>query len=263
MTAGIQGYSTAVPATPRSAGASQANQLSPNSHRGLASLSYGGNTLVFRTNPNSVWWSYTLLTNVEQTYGGRVVQILGTRIDDLVIKVDCGRGRWPYYQQVVEFMKDFMIAQRNGKPGNFTYTTRNWQMNVFAQSVPFADGFTSTVREIALTFKVQEDVSGTMSTLSIANELATLARDVGTAATTYRKSLPGDGAAHQSPTWMSPTDVPANITNMVSSIPGLDNIISGGAGVISPTGLGSLLNSSGLGGLGTALNTIPAIGGFI
>lgn len=153
--------------------------------RGIASLSWTdrntgqSHVFRFRTNPNEITWSYVLNTKVENTYGGRVVQILSTKIDDLVVKVDCGKGGWNYAVEVATYMRNLLVNQRNGDPATFEYTTRGWKMNVFAVSVPFADQVTATTREIELQFKVQEDVSGVTISHSLSLELARLQDGVG------------------------------------------------------------------------------------
>ena len=165
-------------------------QTAPNSYasgefnsplRGICSLSFLGRTWRFRTNPNSIQWSYTLNTHVEQTYGGRVVQLLSTKIDDLVVKVECGNGGWSYNIGLVLFLRDLMVNQRDplGAPAIFEYTTRNWKFNVYALSIPFQDQVTATVRELELHFKVQEDVTGVVSGAILAATLATLQEGVG------------------------------------------------------------------------------------
>lgn len=152
-----------------------------NTHRGIASLTFNGRTLRFRTNPNEIWWSYTLNTHVEQTYGGRVVQILGAKIDDLVIKIECGNGGWEYLTQVVDFLRTMMMEQRKdgGKTGTFSYTTRRWRMKVFALSVPFQDAVTATTRELEIRFKVAEDLTGEISRLALSKELSNLQDGIG------------------------------------------------------------------------------------
>lgn len=140
--------------------------------RGICSLSHptAGN-FQFRTNPNEITWSYRLNTKVENTYGGRVVQVLSTNIDDLVVKVDCGRGGWPYLMKVCQYFRDLLVEQRKGEPASFRYTTRGWHMNVYAVSIPFQDQVDATVRELTLNFKVQEDVSGVVSGQTLSAEL--------------------------------------------------------------------------------------------
>jgi hypothetical protein len=151
--------------------------------RGLCSLSYAGQSFVFRTNPNSIWWTYELITKTEDTYGGRVVQILGTKLGDLTVRVECGSqynsiggqiGGWPYEMQVVSYLINLMKAQRAGPTATFEYTTRGYKMNVYSMSVPFQDDWQATTREIELQFKIQEDISGVVSGASLDAELAAL-----------------------------------------------------------------------------------------
>lgn len=149
--------------------------------RGVCTLyAPGVGTLQFRTNPNSISWDYELITNVQQTYGGRVIQILGARIDNLEVKVDCGQGGQPYAAYVAQFMRDMMMTQRNGIAGQFLYTTRNWNLQVYALNVPFHDSVEETVRELTLQFKVQQDVSKVaIADQSIANLLTLLQQGLG------------------------------------------------------------------------------------
>lgn len=191
-----------------------------NPHRGIASLSFNGKTLRFRTNPNEIWWSYTLNTHVEQTYGGRVVQILGTRMDDLVVKIDCGNGGWPYLNKVVNFLREMMLEQRKdgGKTGVFSYTTRRWRLKVFALSVPFQDSVTATTRELEIRFKIAEDLTGEMSRIALQSELAALQDGIGfrknefnTPALIYRggQDVPELG------------QIPQQLNNFLPNVPGV------------------------------------------
>lgn len=141
---------------------------------GLCTLSFQDQVFRFRTNPNEIWWSYDLLSNTEETYGGKVIQILGTKLGDLSVTVDCGEGRWDYLMQVVLMLRNLMSDQRNGNPATFEYTTRNWRLNVYAMSIPFEDQLDATVRTLPLNFKIQEDVSGVMSQVSMDAALAQL-----------------------------------------------------------------------------------------
>lgn len=176
--------------------APQEGGFANNTQRGVASLTFNGRVLRFRTNPNEIWWSYTLNTHVEETYGGRVVQILGARIEDLVIKIDCGNGGWAYLNQVVNFLRTMMIEQRKdgGKTAVFNYTTRRWRMKVYGLSVPFQDQVTATTRELEIRFKVVEDLTGQMTQLALDNELARLKEDIGFKKTQFNDpKLSGSG----------------------------------------------------------------------
>lgn len=184
-----------------------------NPRRGVASLYFKGKTLRFRTNPNEIWWSYTLNTSVEQTYGGRVVQILSTRMEDLVIKIDCGWGGWSYLNQVVDFLREMMIEQRKdgGTTGIFSYTTRRWRMKVYALSVPFQDEVTATTRELEIRFKVAEDLTGEISRLSLGSELARLKDGIGFVKGPFNTP----GASNS----LSLGNLPAGVTLNTSGIP--------------------------------------------
>lgn len=141
-------------------------------NRGLCSLNFAGKIFRFRTNPNAIYWDYQLKTAVEETYGGRVIQILGTRLGDLQVKVECGYGGWPYLMSVVNYMRDLMSDQRGDKSATFEYTTRNWKFKVYGLSIPFQDEVGATTRELTLQFKIQEDVSGVASATALSAELA-------------------------------------------------------------------------------------------
>lgn len=144
----------------------------------LATLSFAGQVFRFRTNPNEVWWSYELLKNVEYTYGGKVVQILGVRLGDLRIKLECGHGGWDYLVQVAMFLRQLLQDQRGGNTATFSYPLRGWELKVYSMSVPYADQLTATTREIELSFKIQEDVNGTLSQATMTADIARLAEGI-------------------------------------------------------------------------------------
>ena len=150
-------------------------QLGPD-ERGIASLSHPdvSTTFRFRSNPKQFNWSYTLNKRIDQTYGGRVVQLLSTRIDDFSFTVYCGTERWAYMNQAANFMRDVMVKQRNGVPATFEYTTRGWKFNAFIVSVPFADAVEEVLREFEVSMKVQEDLSGLISRNTLSAELRRL-----------------------------------------------------------------------------------------
>lgn len=152
--------------------------LAGRSNGAVATLSFAGKVFRFRTNPNEVWWSYELLKNVEYTYGGQVIQLLGVRLGDLRVKIECGWGGWDYLVQVAMFLRQILEDQRGGNTATFTYPSRGWQLNVYGMSIPFADQLTATTREIELVFKIQEDVNGTLSQVTLNADIARLAEGV-------------------------------------------------------------------------------------
>lgn len=164
--------------------------------RGICTLSAPGQApLQFRTNPNEITWDYSLITHIEQTYGGRVVQILGVKMDNLVVKVDCGQGGWPYAMYIVQYMRDLMVNQRSGNAATFTYTTRNWRLKVFAENVPFHDSVGETVRELTLNFRIQEDISSVMTSASLSDALSALQDGIGWAVSMFNSYSSGTGSS--------------------------------------------------------------------
>lgn len=220
--------------------------ISRQSYRGIASLTHGSKYIVFRTNPNSVMWSYKLNTMVENTYGGRVIQVLSTSMEDLRVVIECGMGGWEYAMKVAEFMRNMLVDQRqNGEPGTFNYTTRGWNLKVYAVNVPFQDAVTETTREIQLDFKIQEDVSGVLTSQTISAELNRLKMGIGFKHSQFNTGAGAAGTTDQPPIIYEPTPgivqtlTPAEIpavdpfaaavgnqfsANPLANIPGLSNI---------------------------------------
>lgn len=183
-------------------------------NRGICSLNFQNRIFRFRTNPNEIWWSYELLKAVDDTYGGRVIQLLGTKLGDLKVQVEIGAGGWPYLMQVVLYLRDLLSDQRKGNTATFEYTTRNWKLNVYAMSIPFEDRMEATVRPIELNFKIQEDLTGVVSQVSLNAELSRLQ----------------DGV-------YGPLQTPHNQYNDYNSIQSqVGQILSGNADPVSPGG---------------------------
>lgn len=147
----------------------------------VASITHQGKTLRFRTNPNSITWEYNLRTSIEDTYGGQVVQILSANIDSLRITADAGRGGWAYVEQVALFFRDMLFDQREGlgEPGVFRYPTRGWELKVYALNFPFKDSVSDVLKEFTMNFRVQEDVTGIVSSSLIESEMSKLSKGVG------------------------------------------------------------------------------------
>lgn len=213
--------------------------------KGIASLYHPQvGPLRFRSNPKEFNWTYTLNKRVDQTYGGRVIQLLGTRIDDFTFTADCGSGRWGYMNKVAKYMRDVMIAQRGGVPATFEYTTRGWKFNAYIVSVPFADAVEEVLREFEVTLKVQEDVSGLMSRNTLSAELARLKDGVA-----FRRSRYND------PLYNNQAGQVSDSESFQLGAQQVANAIEGAAASLNlsflpqnPTGITSLINSFTTGG---------------
>lgn len=163
---------------------------STSGERGIARMSHPDvGSLRFRTAPTEFSWDYTLNKRIENTYGGRVVQLLGAKIDEFQFKADSGGGRWEYSNKVAKFMRDAMIAQRNGRPVTFEYTTRGWKMNLYVVNVPFQDAVEEVRREFTIQCKIQEDISGVMSKNTLSTELRRLQAGVNFRRSKYNDPL--------------------------------------------------------------------------
>lgn len=201
--------------------------------RGITSLHHPEvGTLRFRSNPKEFNWSYTLNKRIDQTYGGRVIQLLGTRIDDFSFKADSGAlggrpitGGWPYLEKVSKFMRDIMIAQRGGVPATFEYTTRGWKFNAFVVSMPFADAVEEVLREFEISLKVQEDVTGLMSKSTLNAELRRLQQDMGFRRGKYNDPL------YDNNTGLVP-DAESDPTGIISMA---KNVVNLGAELLNPS----------------------------
>lgn len=223
-------------------------------NRGLATISYGDRVFRFRTNPNEIWWSYELITHVDQTYGGRVVQLLGTRLGDLTVKVEAGRGGWDYLVKTAMYLRDVLSDQRGDQTATFEYTTRNWKLNVYAMNIPFEDQVSATVREMSLQFKIQEDVTGVISQATLDTALAQLQDGVYLPNQNVHNEYNDAGAlgrpldqAQAGPaSYTSPTGLPNQVdSKLQGDNPGGLNPIGGIPFLPSIPGLGSLLGGVG------------------
>lgn len=189
--AGTSGTSTTIGHAPAALASAPGSIASANSSRGICSLTTNsGNSFRFRTNPNAIRWKYMLNTHIDDTYGGRVIQILSARIDTLSVVVETGWGGWDYMVKAAYFLRDFMNEQRNGKPGRFVYTTRNWDLQVFAVSIPFADTAGKPNHEVTMTFNVVEDNNSQLAGSTIGTELARLQEGIGWGRSAYNSAEP-------------------------------------------------------------------------
>lgn len=212
-----------------------------NSARGICSLvTAAGKEFRFRTNPNSITWKYVLNTNIEDTYGGRVIQILSARITSLNIEVEAGWGGWPYVVKLAYFLRDMMNDQRNGQAATFKYTTRNWKLKVFASSIPFTDTVGRPNTKIPMVFNVVEDSTKALQSQTLGAELKRLKDGIGYTRNAYNSQLPNSVDADQNGGLVTQvTGALSGITTALGSGNPLKTLFGGAAGPTSAAG-GSL-----------------------
>ena len=118
-------------------------------------------TLQLRVDPEAILYNYVLNTKVEETYGGRVIQILSTTVTDLTVPCMGGKGGRQYLGQVAGFIKQMMIWQRDSQNlGTFTYSPKNISLRVYASVLQINDSTANITFPFTMQFKVMEDISG-------------------------------------------------------------------------------------------------------
>ena len=119
-----------------------------------------------------------------------------TAIRDIVVPIRSEiRNAWiSFSEMTASAVAIHTDAQRDGKPATLTYTTRNWQLKVFAQNVPYHDAVQETIRELTLNFKIQEDISGIQTSASISRALSMLVDGIGFTINDFNTFIPGSPA---------------------------------------------------------------------
>lgn len=130
---------------------------------GTATLGYpGGPSIAFRIDPELITWNWQVLTNVIETIGGRVIQVLGARLDDLTIQGSMGQSHgagevngstWHLAEKFASDITKIMEAQsadsnKNAEmhpPAVFTYPPKGWRFNVYVKDLTDPDGNNSVL----------------------------------------------------------------------------------------------------------------------
>lgn len=130
---------------------------------GTATLGYpGGPSIAFRLDPELITWNWQVLTNVIETIGGRVIQVIGARLDDLTVQGSLGQDHaagpvngtsWHQAEKFVSTVTKIMEAQsadsnQQGQmhpPAVFTYPPKGWRFNVYVKSITDPDGQSSVI----------------------------------------------------------------------------------------------------------------------
>lgn len=137
---------------------------------GVATLGRPGDTVTFRIDPNEVQWNWKVNTNVQDTVGGRVVQIVGCTLSDITVQgsygedhsvagsdsTDTGPGRsWVLAERFIRRVRKWMDYQSthpnyySKTPPNeqdvnptlrFTYPLYGWDFEVYVKDINDAGG---------------------------------------------------------------------------------------------------------------------------
>jgi hypothetical protein len=127
----------------------------------------GGLSAKFRLDPTAVDWSFKVHTHVVQTIGGRVVQVTGATLSDMVITGDFGEDAsqrdgtseppgksWrlavAFSNQIRAMMNyqasDATKQQQMHPTAIFTYPPLGWKFNVYVKAFTDPDGGAITMR---------------------------------------------------------------------------------------------------------------------
>lgn len=169
---------------------------------GTATLGYpGGPSVAFRIDPDLIDWNWEVITNVVETIGGRVIQVLGARLDDLTVQGSLGQDHsakatgesWQQAQAFLTTVTAIMEQQASDAttnalmhpPAVFAYPPKGWRWNVYVKALTDPDGGNSLVlkpgkanqRYVLTMFIVNESsaltVAGTGETGALAQQSQT------------------------------------------------------------------------------------------
>lgn len=102
----------------------------------------------FRIDPHSVSWDFQAKTNVTYTLGGKVIQVFGTSLSDMVVEGAFGVGGWQQQLLFLQQMKDISreqiragrTANSDAQPFQFTYSPRGWDFLVYLKAYQSPEG---------------------------------------------------------------------------------------------------------------------------
>jgi len=129
---------------------------------GTATLGYpGGPSIAFRIDPDSIDWTWDVLTNVIDTIGGRVIQVIGARLADITVQGSLGQDHsnpsggqsWQLAEQFITTVTAIMEAQsadanqqqQMHPPAVFNYPPKGWRFNVYVTHLTDPDGDASVI----------------------------------------------------------------------------------------------------------------------
>lgn len=148
---------------------------------GVGQLQTGVGNFTFRNDPNSIEWTYNLITHQEDTYGGRVIQLLGVNISSITVTAVAGSGGPEYRREVGYFFRNLLMFQRDTQqPSVFAYPTRRFSFKVYVQAFQFQTSLDEDPsRPFVMSLQVVEEVTNTITKSIMSAELKKLNDGVG------------------------------------------------------------------------------------
>lgn len=134
---------------------------------------------MFRIDPKEVSWSFTIKASDKPTVGGKVIQIFGVKMSDMVVTGEFGVAGWKQQEKFLAEMKAIADEQRDRSgqsqsvfdPHRFIYPARGWDFMVYLKGYSNPDGGRSVTHSNTiinpkwrLNFVVVQDNSGITKT---------------------------------------------------------------------------------------------------
>jgi hypothetical protein len=166
----------------------------------------------FPYTPDSLQWSYKLRTAVQDTLGGRVVQLLGMQADTMTISGKAGSREKleALAAEVVRIMKKHIST---GDPVELVIPSRSLKFSVYVQTMPTIErNVKSTAYPYTLTLKVQHTETNVRSEVVLGAALSRLYKGIG-----YQTGWSGGGEVSEL------TDITSDqqLTDMLSNLLGV------------------------------------------
>lgn len=129
-------------------------------------------------NPESISWGYTLNATSTDTLGGRVVQILSVRVDNMNWQGVAGsRSKLISLYEKIQRIMDKHVDTK--EPVRLIIPSRNWSFMVYVKAMPEMKFDVRTVSfEYSLELEVYEDY-GSLTPILITEELERLSTRIG------------------------------------------------------------------------------------
>lgn len=123
---------------------------------GHATLGFtGGPSVAFRLDPEDIEWDFQVITNVIETVGGRVIQVLGSYLNNLTVVGSFGQDHstpegesWRQAEAFLKLVGNLMNYQSRDSnqqdkmqpPAIFSYPPRGWRFRCYIDSLTDANG---------------------------------------------------------------------------------------------------------------------------
>ena len=151
----------------------------PLSTQAKASIGNSSISHSFLFNPDEVKWSISNNTVSRDTIGGRVVQLLSSKVDQMTV---VGRaGSREELQRFAFNMKQIMDYQiKNQSPVNFKVPSKKWNFLVYVQNVSSLGwDYSATSYPYEISLVVEDDLTGLTNKIIQKDTLTRLAQGIG------------------------------------------------------------------------------------